>query len=146
MYLNFNIIIIYKINKFMVLDKMRDPCCTTVFKYGCMGRTRALYRIIKLYYLLTIIYNYTHHKMCRASLATGNCHYYHKSGTNRPIVKTENKLNPSHRASYSNRATPLMDRNHPTHNHPQTTTASIRHLTQHWPSYISHSYKAPAAP
>ena len=101
--------------------------------------------------------NYTHPKMCRASLATGNCmrrncHYYHKSGTNRLIVKTENKLNPSHRASYSNRATPLMDINLPTHNRPQTTTASIKPLTQHlaasqhWPSYISHSYQAPAAP
>ena len=49
--------------------------------------------------------SYTHPKMCRASLATGNCmrencHYYHKSGINRPIVKTENKLNPSHRASW----------------------------------------------
>ena len=101
--------------------------------------------------------NYTHPKMCRASLATGNCmrrncHYYHKSGINRPIMKAENKLNPSHRASYSNRETPLMDLNLPTHNHPQTTTASIKPLTQHlaasqhWPSYISHSYQAPAAP
>ena len=67
-------------------------------------------------------------------------------------MKTENKLNPSHRASYSNRATPLMDLNLQTHNHPQTTTASIKPLTQHlaasqhWPSYISHSYQAPAAP
>ena len=67
-------------------------------------------------------------------------------------MKTENKLNPSHRASYSNRATPLMDLNLPTHNHPHTTTASIKTLTQHlaasqhWPSYISHSYQAPAAP
>ena len=67
-------------------------------------------------------------------------------------MKAENKLNPSHRASYSNRATPLMDLNLPTHNHPQTTTASIKPLTQHlaasqhWPSYISHSYQAPAAP
>ena len=52
-------------------------------------------------------FNYTHHKMCRVSLSTGNCmrrncHYYHKSGTNLPIVKTEIKLNPSHCASYSN--------------------------------------------
>ena len=101
--------------------------------------------------------NYTHPKMCRASLATGNCmrkncHYYHKSGINRPIMKAENKLNPSHRVSYSNRATPRMDLNLPIHNHPQTTTASIKPLTQHlaasqhWPSYISHSYQAPAAP
>ena len=74
------------------------------------------------------------------------------SGINRPIVEAENKLNPSHRASYSNRATPLMDLNLPTHNHPQTTTAPIKPLiqhlaaSQHWPSYISHSYQAPAAP
>ena len=101
--------------------------------------------------------NYTHPKMCRASLATGkcmrrNCHYYHKSGTNIPIVKTENKHNPSHRASYYNRATPLMDLNLPTHNHPQTTTTSIKPLTQHLavsqhlPSYISHSYQPLAVP
>ena len=62
--------------------------------------------------------NYTHPKMCQASLATGycmrrNCRYYHKSGTNRPTMKTENMLNPSHRVSYSNRATPLMDLNLP---------------------------------
>ena len=73
-------------------------------------------------------------------------HYYHKSRTNRPIMKTENKLNPSHRATYSNRATPLMDLNLPTHNHPQTTTASIKPLTHHFPSYIAHSYQAPTAP
>ena len=75
-----------------------------------------------------------------------------KSGINRPIVKAANKLNPSHRASYSNRATPLMDLNLPTHNHPQSTTASIKPVTQHmaasqhWPSYISYYYQAPAAP
>ena len=97
--------------------------------------------------------NYTHPKICQASMATGkNCHYYHKSGINIPIVMTENKLNPSHRALYSNRATLLMDLNLPTHNHLQTTTSSIKPLTQHmaasqhWPSYISHSYQASAAP
>ena len=97
---------------------------------------------------------YTHPKMCRASLATGNCmrrncQYYHKSGTN---MKTENKLNPFHRESCCNRATPLMDLNLPTHNYPQTTTASIKPLTQHLaasqhlPSYIVYSYQAPTDP
>ena len=54
--------------------------------------------------------------------------------------------------NYSNRATPLMDLNLPAHNHPQTTTASIKPLiqhlatSQHWPSNISHSYQVLAGP
>ena len=47
------------------------------------------------------------------------CHYYHKLGTNIPILNTAIKLNSSHYASYSNRATPLMDLNFPTHTLPR---------------------------
>ena len=54
-----------------------------------------------------------------------NCHYYHKSETSRAILKTADKLSPSHHVSYPNRATPLMDVNIPPYNAPQANTAPM---------------------